>query len=146
MGEFSRQIDIDAPPTEVFGYIADGSRAAEWYEAVRGSEQVGTGAPAEGSRYRFERELPQGRVVNEVEITEFEEPRVVAFTSRSGPTPFSYRYLVEGRGSGSTVTLQGRITGEGLRGPSAILAPLAAKFFERGMAANLQRLKQRLES
>ena len=43
------------------------------------------------------------------------------------------------------VILEGSITGEGLRGPAALLAPLAGKFFEKGMAKNLATLKARLE-
>jgi hypothetical protein len=84
-------------------------------------------------------------VVNEVEVSEFREPSLIAFASRSGPTPFVYRYRVEPAGAGSRVTLEGSITGEGLRGPAALVAPLAGKFFARGMGQNLKALKARLE-
>ncbi len=146
MGDFALQIDIRAPQTEVFEYLADATQTPQWYEAVRSATRVGAGPVAEGARYEFTRELPQGRVVNEVEIAEYEEPTRIAFASRTGPTPFVYRYSVEPTGFGSRVTLEGSITGEGLRGASAILAPFASRFFERGMAKNLEMLKSRLES
>lgn len=146
MSDFTIDIDIDAPQETVFDYIADGSRTPEWYEAVQTASKTTEGPTAEGTRYTFLRALPQGEVVNDVEVSEFREPSVVAFTSRSGPTPFVYRYRVEPSGAGSRVILEGSITGEGLRGPAAFLAPLAGKFFKRGMAENLKALKARLES
>ena len=145
MGDFIIEIEVHAPQSRVFEYIADGRRTPEWYEAVKSSVQTTDGHVSTGTRFEFARDLPQGRVVNDVEITEFEQPSVIAFTSRSGPTPFVYRYRVEATASGSRVILEGSITGEGLRGPAALLAPLAGKFFEKGMAKNLATLKARLE-
>jgi uncharacterized protein YndB with AHSA1/START domain len=146
MSDFTIDIDVGAPQETVFGYIADGSRTPEWYEAVQSAIKTTTGPTTQGTRYKFTRVLPQGAVVNEVEISEFEEPRLVAFTSLSGPTPFTYRYRVEPRGGGSRVILEGSITGEGIPGPAAYLAPVAGKFFKRGMAQNLRMLKARLEN
>lgn len=146
MGGFTIDIDVDAPQDTVFSYIADGSRTPEWYEAVRTASKTSEGPTGLGTRYTFTRVLPQGEVVNEVEVSEFREPDRVAFTSKSGPTPFVYRYRIGPSGTGSRVTLEGSITGEGLRGPAALLAPLAEKIFERGMAKNLKALKARLES
>ena len=146
MGDFTIDIDVVAPQETVFSYIADGSRTPEWYEAVQTASKTSEGPTGLGTRYMFTRVLPQGEVVNEVEVSEFREPDRVTFTSKSGPTPFVYRYRIGPSGTGSRVTLEGSITGEGLRGPGALLAPLAGKFFERGMAKNLKALKARLES
>lgn len=146
MSEFTIEIDVDAPQETVFSYIADGSRTPEWYEAVRTANKTTDGPTEEGTRFRFERVLPQGKVVNDVEVSQFQEPNLIEFNSRSGPTPFVYRYRVERTGTGSRVTLEGSITGEGLKGPAALLSPLAGRFFGRGMAQNLKALKARLES
>jgi uncharacterized protein YndB with AHSA1/START domain len=146
MSDFTIDIDVDVSQKIVFRYLADGVRMPEWYEAVQTATKTTEGPTMEGTRYTFTRVLPQGEVVNEVEISEFQEPSLITFTSRSGPTPFVYRYRVEPSGAGSLVTLEGSITGEGLRGRAAFLAPFAGKFFERGMAQNLKALKKRLES
>ncbi len=145
MGDFTINVDVDAPQQAVFSYLAHGSRTPEWYEAVQAAAKTTEGPSGEGTRYTFTRVLPQGEVVNEVEVPEFREPSLIAFASRSGPTPFVYRYRVEPTETGSRVTLEGSITGEGLRGPAALLAPLAGKFFARGMAQNLEALKAHLE-
>ncbi len=146
MSEFTIDIEVNASQETVFGYLADGSRTPEWYEAVHSATKTTDGPIKQGTRYEFTRVLPQGAVVNEVEVSEFEEPRLVAFTSLAGPTPFTYRYRVEPQGNASRVILEGSISGEGLRGPAALLAPVAGKFFEKGMAQNLRMLKARLEN
>lgn len=145
MSDFTIDVEVKAPQATVFAYLADGSRTPEWYEAVQSATKTTGGPVTQGTRFEFTRVLPQGTVVNEVEVSEFEEPRLVAFTSLNGPTPFTYRYRIEPRGNTSRVILEGSITGEGLRGPAALLAPLAGKFFEKGMAQNLRTLKARLE-
>jgi uncharacterized protein YndB with AHSA1/START domain len=146
MGDFTIDIEVDAAPTTVFNYIADGTRTPEWYEAVQTASKTTEGPTVEGTFFTFTRVLPQGEVVNEVEVSEFEEPSLITYSSRSGPTPFVYRYRIEPSGGGSRVILEGSITGEGLRGPAALLAPVAGKFFAKGMAQNLKALKARLES
>jgi hypothetical protein len=145
MSDFTIDIDVDASQRSVFSYVADGTRTPEWYDAVRSVNRTTANATGQGTRYRFTRVLPQGEVVNEVEVSEFQEPTLVTFASRSGPTPFVYRYRVEPTATGSKVTLEGSITGEGLQGPAAFLAPIAGKFFARGMAENLKTLKAILE-
>jgi len=145
MSDFTIRINVDVPREAVFSYLADGSRTPEWYEAVQTATKTTEGPTAEGTRYTFTRTLPQGEAVNDVEVSEFHEPHRIAFASRSGPTPFTYRYRIEPTGAGSRVTLEGSITGEGLRGRWALLAPLAGRLFERGMARNLESLKARLE-
>ena len=146
MSDFTIDIDVDAPQQTVFSYLSDGTRTPEWYEAVRSAIKTSEGSTGTGTRFTFTRVLPQGEVVNDVEISEFREPDLVTFVSRSGPTPFVYRYRVEPTTAGSRVTLDGSITGEGLTGPAALLAPFSGKFFARGMTENLKTLKTRLES
>jgi uncharacterized protein YndB with AHSA1/START domain len=146
MSDFTIDIDIDAPQQTVFNYLADGTRTSEWYAAVRSAIKTSEGSTGKGTRFRFTRVLPQGEVVNEVEISEFREPDLVTFASRSGPTSFVYRYRVEPTAAGSRVLLEGSIRGEGATGPAALLARFAGKLFARGMTENLKTLKMRLES
>ena len=147
MGDFTLEIQINQKPAVVFGYIADGTRTPEWYEAIQNTRKLTDGPTGQGTAFEFTRALPgQGSVVNEVEVSEYQAPTAVTFSSVSGPTPFTYRYRVQPEGDRSRVVLEGSITGEGLRGPAALLAPMASKIFERGMGKNLSVLKARLEA
>jgi len=81
-----------------------------------------------------------------VEITEHEPDRLVTFESRSGPTPFRYRYTLEPTGAGTRLHLEGHIDGTGLPGPLGRLGPVASRLFKRGMRDNLARLKRLVET
>jgi uncharacterized protein YndB with AHSA1/START domain len=142
---FSIDIDIARAPADVFAYLADVASTPDWYSAVQRVEKVGGASHGRGGRYRFWRQLPGGPADNEVEITEFEPDKVFTLRSVSGPTPFTYRYLLSPAAGGTRLRLEGEITGEGLGGPLALFAPFASRLFERGMRTNLGTLKRLLE-
>ena len=146
MSDFVISVAVDASQQTVFDYLADATRTPEWYEAVRSALKTSEGPTGEGTRFTITRMLPQGEVINDVEISEFRDPDLVTFASRSGPTPFVYRYRVEAAPGGSRVTLEGSICGGGLAGPAALLGAFSDRLFARGMTKNLEILKVRLES
>ena len=145
MDGFSLTTNISQPPKAVFAFLADPANMPRWYEAV---EQVALrpGTPVgKGSRFQLTRSLPGGRAVNAVEITEYEPDCRLTLESRSGPTPFRYAYMLDATGEGTALTLDGRISAEGLPGPAGHLGPIAARLFAQGMKRNLQTLKYLLE-
>lgn len=130
----------------MFAVLADVERATEWYSAVKRVTPADNSKVAIGKRYTFERDLGGRAVENEVEITELKRPTAFAIESRSGPTPFVYRYsLTDGDGT-THLRLEGDISGEGLPGLLSLAAPLASKAFEIGMRTNLKTLKQMIEA
>jgi uncharacterized protein YndB with AHSA1/START domain len=138
---------IERNPEVVFARLARVEDTPQWYSAVQRVEHVAGTPPGLGSRYRFTRQLPSGPAVNEVEIAEYELPVVFTIKSRSGPTPFTYRYVLAQNQPGSTrLRLEGEITGEGLGGALALLAPLASTLFERGMRTNIETFKRLVEA
>lgn len=145
MSPFTLDTVIARPVEAVFAFLADGENTPRWYEAVVHAEKLTAGAVRAGTVYRMVRRLPQGRVENRVEVSELEPNVRVTLRSLDGPTPFTYRYGLEPVDGGTRLTLEGAISGEGLRGAAALLAPLASGFFKRGMADNLRTLKHVLE-
>lgn len=143
---FSIDLSIRRATDVVFAFLADSRNTPRWYEAVREAEPLTPGPVAVGTRYRFVRELPGGRADNLVEVVELEPNAVVTLASVDGPTPFRYRYTLSPTTEGTHLRLEGDITGEGIEGPAALLAPFASKLFARGMRSNLAELKRILES
>ena len=90
--------------------------------------------------------MPGGRAVNEVEVTELVPNEVFTLASRSGPTPFTYRYRLAPLAGGTRLRLEGEISGESLGGALSLLAPLAPSLFARGMRTNLRTFKALLEA
>src|SRR3954452_12981445 len=145
MDGFSLSTNISEPPETVFAFLAAVANMTQWYEAVdqvavHPGTQVG-----KGSRFQLIRSLPGGRAVNVVEVTEYEPDRRLTLESRSGPTPFRYAYTLDATETGTALTLDGRISAEGLPGPAEHLGSLAARLFARGMQRNLRTLKHLLE-
>ena len=141
---FTLTLDIAAPPRRVFDFVADFTTMPRWYSAVQRVDRM-DGDGALGTRYRVHRTLPGGPATNEVAITELSDGEAITFTSLDGPTPFTYRYLVHAAGAGTRLTLEGSISGQGLSGPAALLAPFAEGLFQRGMRDNLGVLARILE-
>ena len=142
---FTLDIEVAASSADVFDFVADFSTMPRWYSAVRDVERI-RGDGEEGTLYRVFRDLPGGCVQNDVEVTSYRSGREVEFTSRRGPTPFTYRYVVEPQGGGTKLALHGSISAEGLPGLSRLLAPMAEGLFQRGMRDNLDELRRILES
>lgn len=141
---FHLSLDIVAPPDTVFDFVADFTTMPRWYSAVRRVERT-SGTGGLGTRYEVHRHLPGGPVRNQVAITSHDGGRQVTFTSLSGPTPFTYRYLIEPGNDATQLSLTGTISAAGLSGRPAALGPIAEGLFKRGMRDNLGVLKTILE-
>jgi len=145
MDGFSLTMNISEPPKAVFAFLADPGNMTRWYEAVDQVALPPDSQVAKGSRFQLIRSLPGGRAVNVVEITEFEPDHRLTLESRSGPTPFRYAYTLDAIEEGTALTLDGRITAEGLPGLAEHIGPLATRLFAQGMKRNLRTLKHLLE-
>jgi uncharacterized protein YndB with AHSA1/START domain len=146
MGTFRLTVDIRRPPADVFAFVAEPRNMPLWYEAVDGVTQTMEGPNGIGARYDVIRSLPSGHAHNDVEVTEHRPNSLFTLESRAGPTPFRYRYELLPSGSGTLLTLDGRISPAGLPGPVARVDPLATQLFKRGMKQNLNELKRTIEA
>jgi uncharacterized protein YndB with AHSA1/START domain len=146
MGAFQLAIDIRRPSADVFAFIAEPQNMPRWYEAVQQVIKTTASPTGVGSRYEIVRSLPNGPAHNNVEVVEYTPNHLVTIESRSGPTPFHYRYRVEPSQQDTTLTLDGSITSAGLPGPGGHLGGIATQLFKHGMKQNLHQLKQILES
>jgi len=133
MGAFELERDIGRRPQDVWGVLSDVRRTPAWYDAVTRVTPLGEVTAGTGARFELHRSLPGGPAVNVVEITEFEPGERFTLASRSGPTPFTYRYSLSP-------------SAEGLAGPAAHLGKLATVLFRNGMRTNLAALARLVEA
>ncbi|MGH1565241.1 SRPBCC family protein [Mumia sp. DW29H23] len=138
MGSFELHVDIARPPAAVWAVLSDVTRTPEWYEAVVRVVPVSPAGRGTGATYSITRTLPGGTAVNLVQVTESVSGERFTMESRSGPTPFTYRYSLTSVEGGTRLTLDGEISAEGLPQPLASLGPVVTTVFKKGMRSNLR--------
>jgi uncharacterized protein YndB with AHSA1/START domain len=143
---FQISLEINRSPADVFKFVTDFRNMPKWYEAVERVTVTTSGPSGIGTRFHMIRSLPGGPAHNDVEVISYRVDEEVALASINGPTPFQYRYRFEPTTNGTTLTLNGEITGEGLPGPVARVGGLGSQLFKHGMKKNLQALKAILDS
>jgi carbon monoxide dehydrogenase subunit G len=140
--DFETSERIERAVDDVFDYVSNPRNFPRWNSAVQAvSVRSGEGDP--GSTYLMERDLPGGRVQNELEILDRDRPTKFAIRTTSGPTPFVYRYRFDSDGATTVVHLAAEVE---LSGIARTLGPLGARLVRRGVDANLATLKQILEA
>jgi len=78
-------IEIARPPTDVFSYVPDPSRFAEWQNDVVSGRMEGGGPPGVGSRIITTRRIGPTELTQTQEITEINPPRSWAVHGINGP-------------------------------------------------------------
>jgi uncharacterized protein YndB with AHSA1/START domain len=138
--------EVGRPPEEVFAYVTDPTRFAEWQEGVVSGHMEGSEPHAVGDRCMTTRRIGGTERVVTSEVTHLDPPRGWAVRGVDGPiratVDVSVTPLSEGRHS--QVTIELAFDGHGI---GKLLVPLVVRRSARKeMPANLERLKQRLES
>jgi uncharacterized protein YndB with AHSA1/START domain len=112
-------IEIARPPDEVFSYVTDPSRFAEWQRDVV-SARIEGGRPAgAGSRFTTTRRVAGAQRTMTQEVTEVSAPRTWAARGVDGPIRPSARVTVEplDDGARSRGHLRARLRGHGIGKP-----------------------------
>ena len=107
-------VTINRPIGEVFEFLADAENDPRWRPGVKEIHREG-GAPGVGTIYRQKLAGPMGRTIDgDVEITEFEPDRRIAFHAIAGPVRPRGRYVLDSTGEGTThvtFSLEAEVTG-----------------------------------
>jgi uncharacterized membrane protein len=139
---FETSVRIQRPVEEVFAFVSDPLKFPRWNAAVQAVHETSGQQREVGSTYSMERELPAGRVENELEIFARVPPTEFGIRTTRGPTPFVYRYRFSSERGATLVHLDAEVD---LPRPAALLGPLAGRAVKRGVDANFATLKGILE-
>lgn len=142
MKQVETRVTTPRSPEEVYAYLADFDNQAEWRFDVVSSELMSGEAGTPGARYR--QLVKQGRkeVTSEVEVTEAEPHRRVAFrTVDDGPVTVSGVWKIEPDGDGTRVDSEVAIEPHGfLKLIEPLMGPTLRKTAARYEAALAERL------
>jgi uncharacterized protein YndB with AHSA1/START domain len=139
-------VEVSHAAEEVFAYVTDPVRFAEWQVDAEGGRVEGDGPPGVGTRYTTTRRI--GGIVRTgttSEITEMRPPRSWAARGAGGPVRETVKYTVEPLEGNerSRVTIELDFEGRGI---GRLLVPLVVRRQARKeMPINCRKLKERLE-
>jgi uncharacterized protein YndB with AHSA1/START domain len=138
-------IEIARSPEQVFAYVTDPSRLAEWQESVVGARIEESGPPGGGSRVTLTRRIGRGERTMTSEVT-VSPSRSWAVRGVDGPVRGMVKGSVEplDDNARSRVTIELDFEGNGI---GKLLVPLLVRRqAQKELPTNLRNLKERLES
>jgi uncharacterized protein YndB with AHSA1/START domain len=138
-------IEVARPPTEVFLYVTDPSRFAEWQEDIV-SVRIAEGRPLSvGSRFTTTRWIGPAKRTMTQEITENTPPRSWAVHGVGGPIRSNATITVEPLNDGTRSRITFSLDFE-VHGIGVPLLPLLRRQAQKAEPMSYRNLKKRLES
>lgn len=104
MAQGTIEFRVDAPPEKVFALLGDLTRAPEWVPDLISVEKLGDGPVGVGTRYHEVVKMGSQTSEAELEVTDYDPPRLFAHKGRGGPSTFTGRFVMEPDGDGTRVT------------------------------------------
>lgn len=146
--DVTRSVDIAANVQQVFGYVADFSRAHEWRAEVVESTMDPEGSMQAGTRLREVAVIAGRRVITDSVVDIFEPFHRFTFEHVHGPLPVSGEYRVEPRPSqtGTAATKLRYTLRVQLSGGWRLLAPLFKLTTPGTIDKSLHALANRIEA
>ncbi len=141
----THSIEIDRRPEDVFAYLDQPERHAEWQTQIVSAKVEGQGPVGVGTRVREIRKFGGREQDTSYEITEHEPPRRSSFRGTAGPVRPVGTVIVEpvGDGSKSRVAVELDLVGQGI---GVLIAPFARMQAKKEIPKTQEQLKARLES
>lgn len=121
MSRFDYEINSAWPPEAAFAYLADFSNIAEWDPNIERARRLEEDEVGRGSRFELVMDMPRQPRMS-YELTEHSPPRKLVFEGGASFIRSTDTVTVEPAGAGCRVRWRADIS---LRGPAAVLAPLA---------------------
>lgn len=141
----THSININRRPEEVFAYLDQLERHAEWQSQIVSTTVETDGPVRVGTRVREIRKIGGREQDTSYEVTEHDPPRRSSFRGVAGPVRPVGMVTIEpvGDGSSSHVSIEFDLVGHGF---GKLIAPLARMQARKTILDNQQQLKARLEA
>lgn len=139
MAGFRDSVRVEGTPVEVFDFVTDQRRVAEWNEHVEYVDVVG-GEPVEvGTRVRQHRRRGRREFVLEFEVTAHERPNRHVVKGSVLGVATTMTFLIAPAEGGSILTMDADVRGRGL---GRVLAPVVGREMRKSTVAALDHLRR----
>ena len=143
MATFENTVTIQRPVKDVFAFLADFENLPTWNYAIVETKKTSPGPVGVGTTYRQLRSIPS-RSEEGFQVTAFEPTSRLEVHGDIGPFTATISYLLAPTNAGTRLT--NAVDFQPASGALRLLAPLAASRVKTAVAANLDTLKQLLET
>jgi carbon monoxide dehydrogenase subunit G len=145
MKRVERRAVIGAPPADLFAYLSDLDKLAEWQTGVTDARRTSEGEMGVGATALVTRELMGQRIEAPLTVTEYEPPHRMAIGSEvSGVKAYATLDLAPaGDGEATDLSFAMEIRGSML---TSFMEPMIASAAGGDIEATLARLKSRFEA
>ena len=143
MATFENAVTIRRAVGDVFAFLADFENIPTWNYAIVETNKTSPGPVGVGTTYRQLRSVPS-RSEEGFQVAAFEPISRLEVHGDIGPFTATISYLLAPTDHGTRLT--NVVDLESASGPLRLLAPLAASRVKTAVAANLDTLKQLLET
>jgi uncharacterized protein YndB with AHSA1/START domain len=143
MATFENTVTIRRAVEDVFAFLADFENIPSWNYAIVETKKTSPGPVGVGTTYRQLRSVPS-RSEEGFQVTAFEPSSRLEVHGDIGPFTATISYLLAPTDHGTRLT--NVVDLESASGVLRLVAPLAASRVKTAVAANLDTLKQLLET
>src|SRR5688500_309256 len=95
LAPLTHSIEIERSPDDVFAYVTDPSRFADWQDPVVSARELDSGPMQEGSRISLTRRIGKREQTMTSQLTEYSPPRSYGFRVTDGPVRAVGKGLLE---------------------------------------------------
>ena len=133
---------LEAPPAEVFAYVADLENLAAWQTGVTSASRTSDGPMGAGATAEVTRELMNQRITAPLLVTAYDPPRRLGIASRVSGVEADATLVLDAADDGAATDLRFtmEIRGSGL---TSFMEPMIAGAARGDIEASLDRLRQR---
>lgn len=133
---------VERGPEEVFAYVANLENAPDWVPDLVSVTKTSEGDIGVGTRYTEIVKMGERQNEAELEITEYDAPRVFAHRGKGGPSLFTARFVFTPEGNGTRIEHHYTVK---MTGCFVLLAPLTNRWIRKNTEAGMTSLKDALE-
>jgi uncharacterized protein YndB with AHSA1/START domain len=139
-------VQVARPVEHVFAYATDPEHWPEWAGPVIKVKTPRPGPLTPGVEFTVIAKLVGRQFETHSSVTDYEDNRLLAYRSTSGPVPSTFTWRFEPVGSMTRITQTVEADEERTSGFFKLAFPLVEAAYRRQMAADLATLKDLLES
>lgn len=143
MTKVKTSVWIDRPVEDVFAYVVDPEKTAQWAGPVVEAKKTSEGPIGLGTTSSRVTQFLGRTMEATYEITAYEPNRVYADKTTSGPVPMNSQITFDSVNGGTNVTIEGELKAAGF---FKLAEPILARTGSRQMETDAQTLKEILES